>query len=627
MSDEAKHKDYLGRLCRVCGEKVAKKSWYTPKLVAECIQSIKDIFGVDLSNDNQDDYPSKVCHRCNRGFSRWKAGPTAPKLANFTGHTTPCDVCSKFQCNANKSESVVDRLKVELPKLSFVLVPQNKDTCTRFVSFNGLSPKFAVEVQINGVWDLYVHGLKVSKEVLYSSFGLTNHLVIGSIPTLIQCLKSVQPCEGNAGFDSLIKSRFDIRDINFKANDGEPIAHLENKDMIELNEGFSTIRHINCDRVVFPKKGSSLRCNSCSVYRRSLIVAARRSEKEKQVGASSNCRYDFNNKEELRNRLYNVQADRQTYKTRSEVIQARLKEAIEKESIPVSMEIEDLIKETLVNTTPDENVFTPGSPQHFLWTQQVEQAKKADARGMRWHPLMIRWCLAIRYKSPAAYRQLRNSGFLALPSESTLKKYEHFTKPTSGFNEDIIECLLREANMGEIQDFQRNVSLVYDEMKISAGLVYSKGNGKLRGFTESGDINDEVEAFHRKIEEGDKARPLATYVNVFMVRGLFSKLSFAFGYFAGLGFTSAKLFPLVWKATEILESVGFYVRCFVSDGASPNRKFYKIHGGEELTYKTTNVHSPDRQIYFISDPPHLIKTARNNLENSHGHNNTRNLMV
>ena len=35
----------------------------------------------------------------------------------------------------------------------------------------------------------------------------------------------------------------------------------------------------------------------------------------------------------------------------------------------------------------------------------------------------------------------------------------------------------------------------------------------------------------------------------------------------------------------------------------------------------------DRKIYFISDVPHLIKTTRNNLENSHGNTNTRNLHV
>lgn len=34
-----------------------------------------------------------------------------------------------------------------------------------------------------------------------------------------------------------------------------------------------------------------------------------------------------------------------------------------------------------------------------------------------------------------------------------------------------------------------------------------------------------------------------------------------------------------------------------------------------------------RKIYFQCDVPHLLKIARNNLENSNGHNNTRNLMV
>ena len=32
-------------------------------------------------------------------------------------------------------------------------------------------------------------------------------------------------------------------------------------------------------------------------------------------------------------------------------------------------------------------------------------------------------------------------------------------------------------------------------------------------------------------------------------------------------------------------------------------------------------------MFFISDPPHLIKTLQNNLEISHGHHNTRQLIV
>lgn len=104
---------------------------------------------------------------------------------------------------------------------------------------------------------------------------------------------------------------------------------------------------------------------------------------------------------------------------------------------------------------------------------------------------------------------------------------------------------------------------------------------------------------------------------------------YPFGYFASLGFTSDQLYPCVWEATYVLEAIGFYVRAFISDGASPNRKFYKIMVTPDIgnTYWTNNLLSLDRKIFFISDVPHLIKTTRNCFENSRGNNNTRNLFV
>ena len=56
---------------------------------------------------------------------------------------------------------------------------------------------------------------------------------------------------------------------------------------------------------------------------------------------------------------------------------------------------------------------------------------------------------------------------------------------------------------------------------------------------------------------------------------------------------------------------------FSCDGASPNRKFYKMHGKSgELTYKTPNPFHEDLDIYFICDVPHLLKTTRNCWSNS-----------
>ena len=75
--------------------------------------------------------------------------------------------------------------------------------------------------------------------------------------------------------------------------------------------------------------------------------------------------------------------------------------------------------------------------------------------------------------------------------------------------------------------------------------------------------------------------------------------------------------------------IGFMVRVWVCDGASPNRKLFSINVVEDGADNWTwNIFAEDnRKIFFMSDVPHLMKTTRNNLENSHGNLNSRNLHV
>ena len=40
----------------------------------------------------------------------------------------------------------------------------------------------------------------------------------------------------------------------------------------------------------------------------------------------------------------------------------------------------------------------PDSFQRIFWQQQVEAAAQKDSRTMRWHPLMIRWCLYLQHR-------------------------------------------------------------------------------------------------------------------------------------------------------------------------------------------------------------------------------------
>ena len=65
-----------------------------------------------------------------------------------------------------------------------------------------------------------------------------------------------------------------------------------------------------------------------------------------------------------------------------------------------------------------------------------------------------------------------------------------------------------------------------------------------------------------------------------------------------------------------------YLTC---DGASPNRRFFELHGDDRPAWYMENIMDPTRNIYFISDTPHLIKTARNCLANSGSHKKSRSL--
>ena len=67
-----------------------------------------------------------------------------------------------------------------------------------------------------------------------------------------------------------------------------------------------------------------------------------------------------------------------------------------------------------------------------------------------------------------------------------------------------------------------------------------------------------------------------------------------------------------------------------SDKGSANVRLYNLHGTgipDEVCYKTVNLFAPDREIFFFSDAPHLIKTLRNNFSKSGTGENTKHLWV
>ena len=152
---------------------------------------------------------------------------------------------------------------------------------------------------------------------------------------------------------------------------------------------------------------------------------------------------------------------------------------------------------------------------------------------MRWHPTIIKWCLYIRRKSAGAYEALRDSGCLSLPSQRTLHDYTHCFKASTEFSDDVDKMLVDAAKLTELEDWQKAVGILIDEMHIKEDLVYFKHTGQLCGFANMGDIYKHLLNYEKVFNNpyDTSSRPLAKTMMTSMVKGLFTDLQFPYAFF------------------------------------------------------------------------------------------------
>ncbi|PFX17055.1 Transposable element P transposase [Stylophora pistillata] len=254
------------------------------------------------------------------------------------------------------------------------------------------------------------------------------------------------------------------------------------------------------------------------------------------------------------------------------------------------------------------------TPFMSLFWQQQKKLFSSSRTGVRYHPMIIRFCLSLAAKSPSCYEELRNSKVLVLPSQRRLKDYPNAIRPQRGFQEEIVQEL--NSLTDTYFDVQRCVVLLFDEMKVMSNLVLDKVTGELIGFTDLGNL----ELNYAVLE---KVNEIATHALAFLVRGVCTDLKFYLAHFTTTGVTSVQLMPLFWEAVCILEtSSNLWATAATSDGDSPKRRFYHLHkpldgdAGTDVCYRAVNIFAPHRFVYFFSDAPHLVKTTRNCLMHS-----------
>ena len=126
--------------------------------------------------------------------------------------------------------------------------------------------------------------------------------------------------------------------------------------------------------------------------------------------------------------------------------------------------------------------------------------------------------------------------------------------------------------------------------------------GSIIGFCNLGDINSHLIALEK---QGSKAQSpeLAKSMLVFLVRGLFTNLSFPYAQFPCTALSGEHMYDPVWEAVSRLELCGFKVLALICDGLAANRRLFRLHKPDadagEVVHKVPNPYAEDGRIYIF----------------------------
>ena len=342
--------------------------------------------------------------------------------------------------------------------------------------------KFTIVIKENFQWTLQLFNRFVDENNIYLN-GIPKVLDDDNISDFVSKVSNLKVCNGINNFSDVINAKLEIRQP-FLDKSESIIGILENNAYVPLiKSNFSNVRHKDC--LSFCKSGHL--CSSCSDYQAVLRKVRSRMKQSmgdithKRVSDDSHTNIKYLSREELEERLINTQKKKKESLRKIANLSVKINKLIKTNGVKAQKSQHELFA-SIIQTNNLE--FEEDSPQWLLWQQQKEQASKRNSKGMRWHPLIIRWCLSIFHTSPAAYKQLASKKlqFINLPHINTLKKFTKFTTPTSGFNPDILERLIEDSNLASLEDFQKNVVLIFDEMKIKFDLVIWLGSFPLHVF-------------------------------------------------------------------------------------------------------------------------------------------------
>ena len=183
-----------------------------------------------------------------------------------------------------------------------------------------------------------------------------------------------------------------------------------------------------------------------------------------------------------------------------------------------------------------------------------------------------------------------------LPCPSTLRKTMAKLNVRPGLSQNIFDLL--KIKVTAMQPEEKLCSISVDEMSIKSDLSYNPQIDEIEGYEDFGSYG--------------KTSKIATHALVFMVRGIMARWKQPVAYILSNGPCKADLIINLLRdiITQIV-SVGLVPKILVSDQGSNNQAvFNKLNVTQERPFFTL----AGVKIFALPDPPHLLKSVRNNLK-------------
>ena len=192
---------------------------------------------------------------------------------------------------------------------------------------------------------------------------------------------------GNNDFPELIKTELlHGMDLNVYDKRKNVKAKIENK-RFESTNSLATIKVINCWKIV---SCQNICCSECQSYPPQLNTRSSRAVKEESLVS-------------LKKNVPNMYLPRKNLEQKAILKQGngRLLKRMDKLAVSESVETNSETSNVIISeVNKNESGFPPDSPKHLLWEQQKKLYQLKKKTSMRWHPVMIRFCLSIYLKSP-----------------------------------------------------------------------------------------------------------------------------------------------------------------------------------------------------------------------------------